>query len=57
MLDPVTFAKLDHEWDPHTNDRFADMHNAQLDHFNLTYWNHGSEALDAFTFTCDRGRN
>ena len=53
MLDPVMFAELDHEWGPHTIDRFADMHNAQLDRFNSRYWNPGSEAVDAFT--CDWG--
>ena len=49
MLDPVTFTELDHEWGPHTIDRFADMHNTQLDRFNLRYWNPGSEVVDAFT--------
>ena len=34
MLDPVVSAKLDNEWGSHSIDRFADVHNRQLEHFN-----------------------
>ena len=30
-------------------DRFADIHNKQLERFNSRYWNPGSEAVDDFT--------
>ena len=50
-INPVIFEELDRKWGPHTVDRFADMHNCQIDRFNSRYWNPGSEAVDAFT--CD----
>ena len=52
-LNPIIFKELDTRWGPHTVDRFADMHNYQLQRFNSRFWNPGSEAMD--TFTCDWG--
>ena len=54
MLNPVVFQELDVMWGPHTIDRFADVHNRQLERFNSRYWNPWSEAVDAFT--CDWSR-
>ena len=54
MIDLLIFAELDREWEPHDVDRFADIHNKQLEHFNLRYWNPSSEAVDSFT--CDWSR-
>ena len=51
MLNPVVFQDLDVMWGPHTIDRFADVHNRQLERFDSQYWNPCSEAVDAFT--CD----
>ena len=51
MLNPVVFQELHVMWGPHTIDRFADVHNRQLERFNSLYWNPWSEAVDAFT--CD----
>ena len=48
-LDPREFTKIDVLWGPHTIDRFADVHNKQLERFNSRFWNPGSEAVDAFT--------
>ena len=50
-LNPAVFRELDRKWGPHSIDRFADMHNHQVQRFNSRYWNPGSEAVDAFT--CD----
>ena len=49
MLNPDIFRSLDYLWGPHTVDRFASGHNAQLQRFNSLFWNPGSEAVDAFT--------
>ena len=49
FLDPAIFARIDAMWGPHTVDRFASFHNAQLPRFNSHCWNPGSEAVDAFT--------
>ena len=49
FLDPAIFARIDAMWGPHTVDRFASFHNAQLPRFNSRCWNPGSEAVDAFT--------
>ena len=45
------FEWIDGFWGPHTVDRFANSHNAQLDRFNSRFWDVaiGSEAVDAFT--------
>ena len=48
-LDPMIFGELDRKWGPHTVDRFADIHNCQIDRFNSCYWSPGEEAVDAFT--------
>ena len=50
-LNPAVFKELDIEWGPHSIDRFADMHNHQVQRFNSRYWNPDAEAVD--TFTCD----
>nr|XP_006819126.1 PREDICTED: uncharacterized protein LOC102809450 [Saccoglossus kowalevskii] len=39
---------LDKIWGPHSIDRFASCHNAQLPRFNSAAWNPGTEAVDAF---------
>ena len=49
FLNPHVFSQLDADWGPHTIDRFASCHNAQLPRFNSRCWNPGSEAVDAFT--------
>ena len=49
MINPSIFAWVDYFWGPHTVDRFANCHNAQLDRFNSRFWVAGSEAIDAFT--------
>ena len=51
MLNPAVFQELEVMWGPHTIDRFADMHNRQLERFNSRYWSPGTEPVDAFT--CD----
>ena len=38
MLNPVVLQELDIMWGPHTIDRFADVHNRQLERFNSCYW-------------------
>ena len=55
MLNPIVFHELDIMWGPHTIDRFADVHNRQLERFNSRYWSPGTEAVD--TFTCDWGND
>ena len=49
MINPSIFAWVDYFWGPHTVDRFANCHNAQLDCFNSRFWVARSEAIDAFT--------
>ena len=34
MVHPVIFQQIDQLWEPHTVDRFANTHNAQLERFN-----------------------
>ena len=46
MLNPDVFHELDARWDPHTVDRFADVHNSHLRRFNSRYWSPGTEAVD-----------
>ena len=48
MINPNVFAWVDSFWGPHTVDRFANCHNAQLGRFNSRFWAVGSEAVDAF---------
>lgn len=48
-LNPVVFREIDAIWGPHTVDRFASSHNAQLPRFNSRFWCPGTEAMDAFT--------
>ena len=49
MLRRDLFLYIDNIWGPHTVDRFASEHNAQLPKFNSRFWNPGSEAIDSFT--------
>lgn len=49
MLNPEVFAKLNAKFGPHIVDRFADVHNKQLDRFNSRFWSPGTEAVDSFT--------
>lgn len=48
-LSPRVFRSIDTHWGPHTVDRFASDHNAQLPRFNSRFWSPGAEAMDAFT--------
>ena len=56
FLDPAIFAHIDAMRGPHTVDRFASFHNAQLPRFNSHCWNPGSEAVDAFTVNWEGAR-
>ena len=49
MLNSAVFHELDILWGSHTIDRFADVHNRQLERFNSHYWSPATEAVDAFT--------
>ena len=49
MVHPIIFQQIDQLWGPHTVDRFANTHNAQLERFNSRFWNPGTEAVDTFT--------
>jgi len=49
QLEPTLFAWLDNVWGPHTVDRFASQHNAQLPRFNSRFACKDTEAVDAFT--------
>ena len=40
------FRQLDQLWGPHTVDRFAASHNAQLEVFNSLYWDPKTSAID-----------
>ena len=42
MVHPIIFQQIDQLWGPHTVDRFANTHNAQLERFNLRFWNPGT---------------
>ena len=48
MVHPIIFQQIDKLWGPHTVDRFANTHNAQLERFNSRFWNPGTEAVDTF---------
>ena len=48
-LNSKVFAWLDSLWGPHTVDRFASSHNAQLYQYNSRFCEEGTEAVDAFT--------
>ena len=41
--------QLDLMWGPHTVDRFANVNNRQLEHFNSRFWDPKTKAVDAFT--------
>lgn len=49
MLNPSIFSWIDSYWGPHSVDRFASSHNAQLDRFDSRFWDIGTEAVDTFT--------
>ena len=49
MLHPVIFAQLDSLWGPHSVDRFANLHNRQIERFNSRFWTPETEAVDTFT--------
>ena len=49
MINPRIFAWVDSFWGPHTIDRFASSHNAQLGRFNSRFYDIGTEAIDVFT--------
>ena len=49
MVHPMIFHQLDLLWGPHTVDRFANVNNRQLEHFNSRFWDPETEAVDAFT--------
>ena len=51
------FAWLDSFWGPHTVDRFASWHNAQVSRFNSRFWDRGTEAIDAFTVNWAKENN
>ena len=48
-LNPAIFRWLNSLWRPHSIDRFANPHNAQIEGFNSRFWTPSSEAIDAFT--------
>ena len=48
-INPEVFFEVNQVWGPHSIDRFANFHNAQLKRFNSRWWNPGSEAVDAFS--------
>ena len=45
----MIFHQLDLMWGPHTVDRFANVNNRQLEHFNSRFWDPKTEVVDAFT--------
>ena len=49
MVHPMIFHQLDLLWGPHTVNRFANVNNRQLEHFNSRFWDPETEAVDAFT--------
>ena len=46
-LHPSLFQQIDSMWGPHTVDRFAATHNAQIPVFNSRFWDPNSAAVDA----------
>ena len=50
-LNKKVFKVLDAMWGPHTVDRFAAQHNAQLIRYNSLYWDPNTEAVDALSQT------
>ena len=47
VVNPLIFKELDKRWGPHTIDRFAACHNAQLPRYNSRHWDPKSAGVDA----------
>ena len=49
VVSSSVFTYLEHQWGPHSVDRFASHCCTHLPRFNSRWWNPGCEAVDAFT--------